>query len=74
MYRRASNVATFTEEVAMKQLGLPTGAEEQYWTTKNQWQSFTPDQENRFAKWRELKHLISKYGNYMYNTSMCVCM
>ena len=33
----------------MKQLGLPTGAEEQYWTMKNQWQSFTPDQENRFA-------------------------
>ena len=60
MYRRGSNEAAWTPYSRVY------GAEEQYWTMKNQWQSFTPDQENRFAKWRELKHLISKYDMYVH--------
>ena len=35
--------------------------EKEYWSMKSQWQRFTPDQERRFSKWREVKTLISKY-------------
>ena len=45
----------------IERMELREKRESEYWTMKNQWQSFTPDQERRFAKWREVKHLISKY-------------
>ncbi|MCG8625061.1 MAG: hypothetical protein MJE68_24060, partial [Proteobacteria bacterium] len=48
------------EMTDIERMELRERKESEYWTIKNQWQSFTPDQENRFAKWRELKHLISK--------------
>ena len=48
------------EMTDIERMELRERRESEYWTMKNQWQSFTPDQENRFAKWRELKHLISK--------------
>ena len=35
--------------------------EKEYWSMKGQWQRFTPDQERRFSKWREVKTLISQY-------------
>ena len=35
--------------------------EKEYWAMKQQWQSFTPEQENRFTKWREAKVLISEF-------------
>lgn len=52
------------EMTDIERMELRERRESEYWTMKNQWQSFTPDQEKRFAKWRELKHLISKYRNY----------
>ena len=48
------------EMTDIERMELRERRESEYWTMKNQWQSFTPDQENRFAKWRELKHLISE--------------
>lgn len=33
---------------------------------KAQWQSFTPDQEQRFSKWREVKNLISELSTLHY--------
>lgn len=47
----------------IERMELREKKESEYWTMKNQWQSFTQDQERRFAKWRELKHLISKLIN-----------
>ena len=35
--------------------------EKEYWAMKQQWQSFTQEQENRFTKWREAKVLISEF-------------
>ncbi len=40
-------------------LTLSQMREEDYWRMKRQWEAFTPDQEKRFSKWREAKHLIS---------------
>lgn len=45
----------------IERMELRDQRESEYWSMKNQWQSFTPDQERRFSKWRELKHLISKH-------------
>ena len=53
------------EMTDIERMELRERRESEYWTMKNQWQSFTPDQENRFAKWRELKHLISELLKYM---------
>ena len=44
----------------IERMELRESKEKEYWTMKNQWQSFTEDQERRFTKWREVKHLISK--------------
>ena len=44
----------------IERMELREKKESEYWTMKNQWQLFTEDQEKRFSKWRELKHLISK--------------
>ena len=44
----------------IERMELRERKEKEYWTMKSQWQAFTEDQERRFAKWREVKHLISK--------------
>ena len=44
----------------IERMELRESKEKEYWTMKNQWQAFTEDQEKRFTKWREVKHLISK--------------
>lgn len=54
------------EMTDIERMELRERRESEYWTMKNQWQSFTPDQENRFAKWRELKHLISELTIHVY--------
>ena len=50
----------------IERMELRESKEKEYWTMKNQWQSFTEDQERRFTKWREVKHLISKPPTYTY--------
>ena len=59
------------EMTDIERMELRERRESKYWTIKNQWQSFTPDQENRFAKWRELKHLISELYSILYIYKSC---
>jgi Mn-dependent DtxR family transcriptional regulator len=44
----------------IERMDLRDKKEKAYWTMKQQWQAFTPDQESRFQKWRDVKHLISE--------------
>lgn len=44
----------------IERMELRETKEKDYWRMKAQWEAFTQDQEKRFTKWRELKHLISK--------------
>ena len=48
------------EMTDIERMELREEKERAYWVMKQQWQAFTPDQESRFQRWREIKHLISK--------------
>ena len=50
------------EMTDIERMDLRDEREKAYWVMKQQWQTFTPDQESRFQKWREVKHLISEWG------------
>ena len=45
----------------IERMEIRRNKEKEYWAMKQQWQSFTPEQENRFTKWREAKVLISEF-------------
>ena len=48
------------EVTDIERMELREEKEKAYWIMKQQWKAFTPDQESRFHKWREVKHLISE--------------
>ena len=45
----------------IERMEIRRNKEKEYWTMKQQWQSFTQEQENRFTKWREAKVIISEF-------------
>ena len=45
----------------IERMEIRRNKEKEYWAMKQQWQSFTAEQENRFTKWREAKVLISEF-------------
>ena len=61
------------EMTDIERMELREAKEKEYWTMKQQWQAFTPHQENHFMRWRETKRLISTFHVFLSLSKFTVC-